>query len=467
MPVTFTATEKKGNVLIIEDEENFRNYLEKVVQKEYNYHSAGSWVDAKNILIENNIDIVLLDLRLPGVSGQQIVKKLKEEFGNNITIIILTAYENDWKENDALERGVHYYFRKGDFSPEELLRVMNRCTNSKELFRAILECTPDGILVISKGQINHVNDQFVKLWNIPDELIKKREENALLYFMKDQVKDPQIFLLRTEAIYATLKDESETIYLKDGRVFERYSSSLIRDGKVAGRVWSFKDITGRMKIEDELKKSLREKDVLLQEVHHRVKNNLQIISSLFDLHSMRTNNKESIALFKDARVKIHTIALIYTHLYKIEGFDKVNVKKYVNELIGYLSQIYMAQMKSILTEIECEEFTLPMKQAVPFALVLNELISNCYKHAFGEKVEGRVKVIAKKYKDVKVIVTVKDNGEGMPEEIDFQKANTLGMKLVHILVRDQLKGDICITRNSGTEVTFEFVIEERNEPWTS
>ena len=339
MPVTYTATEKKGNVLIIEDEENFRNYLEKVVQKEYNYHSAGSWVDAKNILIENNIDIVLLDLRLPGVSGQQIVKKLKEEFGDNITIIILTAYANDWKENDALERGVHYYFRKGDFSPEELLRVMNRCINSKELFRAILECTPAGILVISKGQITHVNDQFVKLWNIPDELIKKREEDALLYFMKDQVKDPQIFLLRTEAIYGTLKDESDIIYLKDGRVFERYSSSLIRDGKVAGRVWSFKDITGRVKIEEELKKSLREKDVLLQEVHHRVKNNLQIISSLFDLRSMRTKNKESIRLFKDARVKIHTIALIYTHLYKIEGFDKVNIKNYVNELVGYLSQI--------------------------------------------------------------------------------------------------------------------------------
>jgi PAS domain S-box-containing protein len=464
MPVTYTAAEKKGNVLIIEDEDNFRHYLEKVVQKEYNYHSASTWSDAKPILIQNNIDIVLLDLRLPGVSGQQIVEKLKEEFGEDTTVIILTAYENDWKENDALDRGVHYYFRKGDFSPEELLRVMNRCSNSKELFRAILECTPDGILVISKGQINHVNDQFVRLWNIPDELIRKREENALLDFMMDQVKDPQLFLLHTEAIYATLKDESDTIYLKDGRVFERYSSSLIRDGKVAGRVWSFKDITGRVKIEEELKKSLREKDVLLQEVHHRVKNNLQILSSLFDLRSIRTKNKESIRLFKDARVKIHTIALIYTHIYKIEGFDKVNAKKYINELIGYLSQIYMTHMKSILTEISCEEFTLPMKQAVPFALVLNELISNCYKHAFGEKDEGKVEVIARKHKGSKVIISVKDNGSGMPEEIDFQEANTLGMKLVHILVRDQLKGDIHITGNGGTEVSFEFEIEERNDP---
>ena len=104
-----------------------------------------------------------------------------------------------------------------------------------------------------------------------------------------------------------------------------------------------------------------------------------------------------------------------------------------------------------------------MKQAVPFALVLNELISNCYKHAFGEKDEGKVEVIAQKQKDSKVLVIVKDNGSGMPGAIDFQKANTLGMKLVHILVRDQLKGDIYITGNSGTEVSFEFGIEERNE----
>lgn len=463
MPVADTATVKKGNVLIIEDEDNFRRYLEKVVQKEYNYHSAGTWADAKPILIQNNIGIVLLDLRLPGVSGRQIVEILKEEFGEDITIIILTAYDNDWKENNALDRGVHYYFRKGDFSPEDLLRVMNRCSNSKELFRSILECTPDGILVVSQGQINHVNDQFVRMWNIPDTFMGKREENDLIRFMMDQVKDPQLFLLRTEAIYATLKDESDTVHLKDGRVFERYSSSLIRDGKVTGRVWSFRDITGRVKIEEELKKSLREKDVLLQEIHHRVKNNLQIISSLFDLRSMRTKNKESIELFKDARVKIHTIALIYTHLYKIEGFDKVDVKKYINELIGYLSQIYMTRMKSILTEVECEEFTLPMKQAVPFALVLNELISNCYKHAFEDKDEGKVKIIAQKHKDSKVLVRVKDNGSGMPEENDFQKANTLGMKLVHILARDQLKGDIHFTGNSGTEVTFEFEIEERND----
>jgi PAS domain S-box-containing protein len=464
MSVTLTAVKKKGNVLIIEDEDNFRAYLEMVVQREYNCHSTGSWMEAKDILNKNNIDIVLVDLRLPIVGGKQIVEKLKEEFGDNITIIVLTAYEDDWKESEALESGVHYYFRKGDFTPEELLRVINRCINSKELFRAILECTPDGILVVSEGQINHVNDQFMKLWNIPDELIKKRDEYDILYFMKNRVQDPETFLLRYEAAYDTLRDDCDTIYLKDGRVFERYSSSLIRDGKVAGRVWSFKDITGRVKVEDQLKKSLKEKDVLLQEVHHRVKNNLQIISSLFDLRSMRTKNKESIALFKDAQVKIHTIALIYTQLYKIDGFDKVNIKSYIAELIGYLSQVYMAQMKSIITEIECEEFHLSVNQAVPFALVLNELISNCYKHAFGEKSRGRVKVIAQRENRTKVHVVVSDNGEGIPEEINFQKANTLGMKLIHILVRDQLKGDINITRNSGTKIAFQFTIEERNEP---
>jgi len=124
--------EKKKNVLIIEDENNFKSFLESIIKLKYNSFSSASWSEAKSLIYENNISAVLVDLRLPGLSGREIVKTINKEFGNKIKTIIITGYERDWSKQDAVANGVSHYFKKGEFSPTTLLNVIDECISSVE-----------------------------------------------------------------------------------------------------------------------------------------------------------------------------------------------------------------------------------------------------------------------------------------------------------------------------------------------
>ena len=155
-----TKTEKRGTVLIIEDEEHFRSYLENIVKRNFNYYSAGSWSEAKSLLFENSIDIVLVDLRLPEVSGKQIVETINHEIGDRINIIVITGYDNDWEDQCALKCGVQSYFRKGAFKPEDLLNVMNECIESKDIFNLKNTISSDDRQELSQSRIETLSKLF-------------------------------------------------------------------------------------------------------------------------------------------------------------------------------------------------------------------------------------------------------------------------------------------------------------------
>jgi PAS domain S-box-containing protein len=136
---------------------------------------------------------------------------------------------------------------------------------SEELLRATIESTADGILVVNEmGQVICTNERFVQLWRIPEELIKKREDNILLDFVLDQLKEPKVFLSKVQALYKTSDEDFDVLNFKDGRVFERYSSPLIRDRQIAGRVWSFRDVTGQKQAEEKLRESEKKYRLLVE-----------------------------------------------------------------------------------------------------------------------------------------------------------------------------------------------------------
>ncbi len=215
-----------------------------------------------------------------------------------------------------------------------------------------------------------------------------------------------------------------------------------------------RDISEQKKIEEAIRISLEEKELLLYEVHHRVKNNLQIISSLLDMSAMRISDSYAQGLIKDVQSKILTMSIIHNSLYRSSRFDSINVGECLRDIINTMGRLY--DNSTIDIRVESSEIFLPIHTAIPCCLVLNEALSNASKHAFPRNTRGAVLVSAKKSDDGEVLISVKDNGSGMPDTIDIGKTSSIGLKLMRTLVNDQLKGRIAINRDNGTEVAFRF-----------
>jgi two-component sensor histidine kinase len=221
------------------------------------------------------------------------------------------------------------------------------------------------------------------------------------------------------------------------------------------------EVEERKRADERLKTSLGEKEVLLQEIHHRVKNNLQIISSLLDMSSMRIHEQQAIDLLNDARDKIHSMALIHIQLYQSEKFAQIEMGNYIRELIGYLSMLYSTG-KGITTIVDVSNVYLSITQAIPCALVLSELISNAFKHAFKERQGGNIAIFMQRASDDTICIGVKDDGIGIPNEVNVYETNSLGLKLVRNLVQKQLKGTIELPGTNGTEFIIEFRTPEQH-----
>ncbi|MFC1488519.1 histidine kinase dimerization/phosphoacceptor domain -containing protein [Thermodesulfobacteriota bacterium] len=216
------------------------------------------------------------------------------------------------------------------------------------------------------------------------------------------------------------------------------------------------EILERKQAEEQISASLGEKEALLREVHHRVKNNFEIISSLLDLSSMLKKSQEVQNLCKDAQARIHSMALIHTQLYQTDRFDRVGMERHIQELVDHLSQVYVENAKWITTMIEPSEICLSLNQAIPCALVLNELITNAFKHAFQEQEKGTVYISINNPADNTILISVKDDGRGIPDGVDFSNATGLGLTLAKQLIVGQLKGEIRVNIDNGTAFQIEF-----------
>lgn len=231
------------------------------------------------------------------------------------------------------------------------------------------------------------------------------------------------------------------------------------EGKIVGVLCIGEDYTRHKQAEEHIKASLREKEVLIREVHHRVKNNLQIVSSLLKLSINRAKNKKVINLLEDAHNRIYAIALIHSQLYKTEKFERIKLYDHLRELLNYISQIYEPEVRSIILRVKPSDIELSIDQAIPCSLVLNELITNSYKHAFKNRKEGEIEIVTKKLKGNQIRIVVKDNGIGFPEDLKLTQINSLGLKLVKGLVEEQLNGIFVIRKNKGTIAEIRFKLK--------
>jgi two-component sensor histidine kinase/HAMP domain-containing protein len=216
------------------------------------------------------------------------------------------------------------------------------------------------------------------------------------------------------------------------------------------------DITDRKMAEEEVKNSLREKEILLREIHHRTKNNMQIISSLLRLQSMQLKDKKAIVMLKDSQNRIHSMSLIHEKLYESKELAKVDFGRYVGELTQGLVRVYGERTGKIRLDLDIKDIFLGIDTAIPCGLIINELVTNSLKYAFPEGREGTVYISMRKIDEERLELVLSDNGIGMPEDLDFRNTRTLGLQLVTTLSEHQLQGSIELDRTEGTEFRIKF-----------
>jgi PAS domain S-box-containing protein len=305
--------------------------------------------------------------------------------------------------------------------------------------------------------ISDVSEQTLKLHGFcaPRELIGRKFFELVAPEERGKAMSNFLKTLRQ----GVLKNVEYTLIKKDGTRFTgEINSTVIKDARNRPKhfIAITRDITERKIIEDELKASLREKEVLLREVHHRVKNNLQVISGLLDLKSLQINSEEVRQMCQDARAEIHTLALIHEHLYQSRQFTHIEMGEYVRDLVKFLYQVYADKVRLITPILDYQKIYLTINQALPLAIIINEAISNVFKHAFREGQEGTLEITLKKVPPNNVFLKIKDNGVGLPPNLDIQSSRTLGIRLMKNLVEDQLKGKFYLTQDKGTSILIQF-----------
>ncbi len=248
---------------------------------------------------------------------------------------------------------------------------------------------------------------------------------------------------------------------KDGSIFiASISANLLTIKGVRHIMFATEDITERILSEERIKQNLQEKETLLSEVHHRVKNNLAVISGLIGLQINRIQDETAKQLLDICQNRIKSMALVHEKVYQSETFSAVNFSEYINSIAGDLISSYHRGKKKIDIHVSVHDIFLDIDTAIPCGLIINELITNAVKHAFPETIYPEMRIKFQKVENTYTLM-VQDNGIGMPDDVDSSSATTLGLTLVRALMR-QIKGNMRFDSDAqGTTVTITFTLNDK------
>ncbi len=333
----------------------------------------------------------------------------------------------------------------------------NALRESEEKFRTMVENSLQGIFIVQDGKIVYANEALARIMGfrhkeflvLPAEkvrdLVHPEDQDLVWGRMADRLAGknvPAHYELR-----AVRKDGS-TCWL------EMVSGRIEYQGKPAVQ-GAIIDITERKQADEQIKASLEEKEVMLREIHHRVKNNMQIILSLLRIQSRTVRDRQTREMFKQSQNRIRSMALIHEALYKSSDLANIDFTDYISRMTTHLLSIYREDLGEVKIKQEAEGIFLDINRAIPCGLLISELVSNSLKHAFPDKKKGQIIIEMNKGKRGEYILEIKDTGIGFPEALDFRETQTLGLQLVGDLV-NQLRGSIELKKGEGTDFVVRF-----------
>ena len=346
---------------------------------------------------------------------------------------------------------------KTNFNLETTIEIRTtELRESEARFRRIVESNMIGILFTDlNGAIQDMNDAFLRItgYTRKDLLITSTNWRDITPTQYHPILKTAITQLKQSGVSTPW--EQECIH-KDGSYVPVILGGALLRQTGDDAVCFVLDISERKQAEEQVKAALREKEVLLSEVHHRVMNNLQVIVSLLRLQSQRIQDPSALKAFEQSQTRIMVMSLIHQRLYESKNFAQIDFSQYIRHLVAELSHAYRLNPSLIAFRIDVGLVFLGIDTAVPCALIINELVTNAVKHAFPEGQMGEIAIALNKapHSPLHVLV-VQDNGVGLPQEINWQKPQTFGLDLVRILTR-QLQGELLVDCHSGTTFTITF-----------
>ena len=343
---------------------------------------------------------------------------------------------------------------------QEIKQADEILSERTKLIETILKHLPIGISVneIDSGRITLFNNKLKEIFGWSE--VDLPTINSV--FEKVFSDEEQRTELANELLKNIANKYSANIYWNDIKIVSKNGRSkiitmimmpLYKQNLIISAIM---DITEQQVANEKLQKSLAEKEILLREIHHRVKNNLQTIMSLIDLQTDYISDPEIIGIFKSSQSRIRTMALIHERLYKSKDLSRIKAGEYLQNLLEYLTSTYFIDDKNIEIETNVSDISMNLDLAIPCGLIINELVSNSIRHAFPSTVKSKIIEIILTEKDPEnLLLSVKDSGIGIPATIDFKNASTLGLQLINLLSK-QIDAQIDIVNNDGTQVVLVF-----------
>ncbi len=364
------------------------------------------------------------------------------------------VFDNEGNISEVIEYNIDISDRK---KMEDALQL------SEQKNRSITSTASDAMIMMNdKGYVSFWNPAAERIFGYTNEEAMNKEMHSLIApdrYHEDYMDGIEKFIGTGQgpAIGKTMELVAKR---KDGIEFSvELSLTSIKVKNKWSAIGIVRDITERKETEDRIMASLREKEILLREIHHRTKNNMQVISSLLNLQSEFIKDKEYVDMLNESRNRIAAMALVHEKLYRSQDLANINFCDYVESLTSGLFAFFGISKGRIELKLNVEAIPVELETGMPCGLVINELVSNAMKHAFPNERRGEIHIAFSKIdldEGIKYKMIIGDNGVGLPENFDLKKIKSLGLQLVSNLVEHQLQGKLNISKENGTEFHIEF-----------